>query len=60
MRLGNKLNENPDVVTESISELGRTNLVEPVIETEPDAGPVRSRPYNISHGTSSGSQSATR
>ena len=56
MRLGNKLNENPDVVTESISELGQTNLV----ETEPGGGPVRNRPYNIAHGISSRSQSATR
>ena len=47
MRLWNKLNEYPDVVAESISELGRTNLVEHVIETEPGAGPVCSRLYNI-------------
>ena len=50
VRLQNKLNEYPDVVAESISELGRTNLVEHVIETEPGAGPVRSRPYNIPMG----------
>ena len=49
-RLQDKLNEYSDVVAESISELGRTNIVQHVIETEPGAGPVRSRPYNIPIG----------
>ena len=50
VRLRNKLYEYPDAVAESISELGWTNLVEQVIETEPGAGPVCSRLYNIPMG----------
>lgn len=41
------VNEFADIVGENIAELGRTSIVEHVIETVPDASPVRSRPYNI-------------
>ena len=41
------LNEFGDIIGESISELGRTNIVQHVIETLPNATPIRSKPYNI-------------
>ena len=44
------VNEFSDCIAETIAELGRTSLVKHVIETEPDAGPVRSRPYPIPQG----------
>lgn len=49
-RLRALINEYYDVVGESVSELGRTDLVEHVIETEPNTAPIRSRPYNIPVG----------
>ena len=41
------INEFQDTIAEGITELGRTSIVEHVIETVPGATPVRSRPYNI-------------
>ena len=44
------LNEFHDIVGESISELGRTKIVQHVIETLPGISPIRSKPYNIPIG----------
>ena len=44
------LNEFHDIIGENISELGRTNIVQHVIETLPGTAPIRSKPYNIPIG----------
>ena len=49
-KLSDLLDEFKDIVGENISELGRTKIVQHVIETVPGTVPVRSRPYNIPVG----------
>ncbi|XP_067940201.1 uncharacterized protein [Watersipora subatra] len=46
-RLRKLINNFSDIIGENVSELGRTNIVEHVIETVPGATTVRSRPYII-------------
>lgn len=49
-QLKNLINEYEDIVGETISELGRTSIVQHVIETVPGTAPIRSKPYNIPIG----------
>jgi len=44
------INEFADIIGEGISELGRTSIVQHVIETVPGSTPIRSKPYNIPIG----------
>ena len=49
-QLKSLLNEFEDIIGENISELGRTKIVQHVIETLPGVSPIRSKPYNIPIG----------
>ena len=44
------VNEFADIAGEGIGDLGRTTVVEHVIETMPGSMPVRSKPYNVPVG----------
>jgi len=49
-KLWKVLDDYQDLIGESVSELGRTNVITHVIETEAEVAPIRSKPYHIPVG----------